>query len=605
VSERLSGPVAGQNRKEDTLRSAVASTVTVSDRLRGNQSSSRSSTLSFRLIVICTLAILPLMLLSVMLLRENQSQINRATLHGIEGLALKSLERQAGLLRSARDAARLLASQLTGQRHGLPETDCDELVDSSHDALPEAVLIAYMPLSGRMVCATNGESGDFANDPVFRDLTAKPEPTVVFYPDPSDSGVAIVAAGFPVFEYPGGAQSGVIVVSLPYNAVPLGNHTHGNTGWSPETLVTVTSSGHALNTEGEVVAFHDSLPAGVDWSETDFDIRRTAYLTDADGALRVLSVTPLGGGAAVVSIWREDRSTAALPVPAGPYLTAILTWIAALAAAGFGIRQFAVRHVRDLSRSMQAYRDTRQINPLPAIGSAPAEIRELTSVYEDLIATIGAEEEKLDSLRSEKDALLREVNHRSGNSLQIIASVMRMYRRETPDQALREILDGLINRVLVLSTTHSSLYTLAGHRHVPMERILQDVIRRLKTMHGLLEGSARKTLQPMELPSETAIPLALALAEILAVHFRSLPPGGKPELEIELREDLTGERAMVVTGPELREFCDEMSKGLTALPQKMLRQYAAQIGGKIRVTSDAGRQTVELLFPVIRRPIRD
>ena len=101
----------------------------------------------------------------------------------------------------------------------------------------------------------------------------------------------------------------------------------------------------------------------------------------------------------------------------------------------------------------------------------PAEIQRLHSVYEDLIRTIEQEEAELQNLIVDKDVLLREVNHRSGNSLQIIASVMRMYRRETADDEVRTILDGLINRVIALSSTHTSLYSMTGRRDVPMDEI--------------------------------------------------------------------------------------------------------------------------------------
>ena len=147
------------------------------------------------------------------------------------------------------------------------------------------------------------------------------------------------------------------------------------------------------------------------------------------------------------------------------------------------------------------------------INAAPTEIQRLHAVYLDLIRTIEQEEADLQNLLVDKDILIREVNHRSGNSLQIIASIMRMYRRETTDQKLRAVLDGLINRVITLSSTHTSLYALSGQRDVAMDVVLANVVKRLKEIHGVALGVASKRLQPIRMEAQAAVPLALALAE--------------------------------------------------------------------------------------------
>lgn len=96
---------------------------------------------------------------------------------------------------------------------------------------------------------------------------------------------------------------------------------------------------------------------------------------------------------------------------------------------------------------------------------------------------------------------------------------MRMYRRETTDQELRAVLDGLINRVIALSSTHTSLYALSGQRDVAMDVVLANVVKRLKEIHGVALGVASKRLQPIRMEAQAAIPLALALAEAVGCYF--------------------------------------------------------------------------------------
>jgi hypothetical protein len=218
-----------------------------------------------------------------------------------------------------------------------------------------------------------------------------------------------------------------------------------------------------------------------------------------------------------------------------PYLLPVLTWIAALAVAGFASSRLVVRHVRALARTMGNYVSTRQRLMIPELSGAPTEIRRLHAAYEGLIRTIEQEEADLQNLLVDKDLLIREVNHRSGNSLQIIASIMRMYRREASDPKLRAVLDGLINRVIALSSTHTSLYTLSGQRDVAIDVVLLNVVKRLKEIHGVALGVATKRLQPIRMEAQAAVPLALALAEAVGCYF-SLPGLGRDAVTVDLTE---------------------------------------------------------------------
>ena len=154
---------------------------------------------------------------------------------------------------------------------------------------------------------------------------------------------------------------------------------------------------------------------------------------------------------------------------------------------------------------MTNYVSTKQRLRIPDLNGAPDEIQRLHAAYEGLIRTIEHEEAELQNLVIDKDVLLREINHRSGNSLQIIASIMRMYRREASDPKLRAVLDGLINRVIALSSTHTSLYALSGQRDVAIDVVLSNVVKRLKEIHGVALGVASKRLQPIRIDRKSVV----------------------------------------------------------------------------------------------------
>lgn len=555
-----------------------------------------TSSLGFRLGATLVVALLPLGLLSIVQTKANQAQVTDATLNGVAGASVAAVQPQVKLIRSAQTTARVLAATLTAQ---LPEgADCVRMMMAAREAIPEATLVAFVPMSGLMTCASNGKTFDFAGNPQFARITARAEPALIYNPRGPVSGTAIVAAGHPVFAGRGGAQVGVVTISLPYTSVEPAEYVDELTRWHPTELVSFTDQGEVLVTSNDHDLPDRLLPKGDDWRTIGRLVGRPEFFRGEEGNWKILSVTPLTEGLSLLSMWEQDGSGRWLAASLSPYVLPVLTWGVALLAAAVASGRLVVRHVRELASAMSAFRAGRKRESVRHIKDAPLELRQLNDVYEEMVRTIDADDRKMQDLLAEKDALLKEVNHRSGNSLQIIASIMRMYRRESADPAVREVLDGLIMRVMALSSTHTSLYSLAGQDQVPMDEILASVTRRLKDIHGIEAGSARKSFDPIRMPSETAIPLALALAEVLSAHF-SLTYKQPVPLDIALK-DLGPEVRLRVVGPVVQEFLPETMTGPKALPQRMLAHYAAQVGGRRNIRIEGAHSVVELIVP--RRP---
>jgi two-component sensor histidine kinase len=244
---------------------------------------------------------------------------------------------------------------------------------------------------------------------------------------------------------------------------------------------------------------------------------------------------------------------------------------------------------------MLAYGSDRTQSPPDLLADSPDEIRALHAVYLTLVRTIEEDEANLQRLLVEKDMLLREVNHRSGNNLQTIASAMRLYRSHTEDPKLRMVLDGLITRVIALASTNIALFSQAGREDVPIDMVLLDVIRRLKEIHTIPIGTARKALDPIRMPAEIATPLALALAEAVNSFFAS--PGWTGE-GIAVALFRQGDEVLLrISGPVIPELSGEKVKGLDALPRLMLGHFAAQMQARLTIGVEAGQSTVELAIP--------
>jgi two-component sensor histidine kinase len=547
------------------------------------------SSLGVRLGSTIILALMPLGVLSVMQTRDALQQVDASTLKGVGGAALQAVRDQIELIKEAQVSARILASVLGRPVAGGPS--CMEQVAAIQRQMPQATMVAYAPKSGLVTCSSNGKVYDLSGNPLFQELVNLPVPSLEYDPMGTLSQQPIVGVRHPVSDA-AGVMQGYVGISLSYQSVSPSAYEDSIAMWKPSYLATVTGDGRVLVASDPEVDPDEAIPGSS--SLEDLATRPGAAFSEDAAGRYILSVVSIAQDLFLVSVWRPDSSSFWTNV-AVPYLMPVLTWVAALVAAAFASSRLVVRHVRALSRSMTDYVSTRQRLQIPDMTDAPVEIQRLHAAYEGMIRTIEVEEAELQNLVVDKDLLIREVSHRSGNSLQIMASIMRMYRREAADSRLRQVLDGLINRVIALSSTHTSLYALSGQRDVSMDVILGNVIKRLKEIHGVALGVASKQLQPVRIDADVAVPIALALAEAVGCYF-SRGGLGKDEVAIALSE-VDGKIHLRVDGPEVPELRPEASSGLVSLPQRMLKQFAAQLSGTVNIRLQDGRASVDLVFP--------
>lgn len=552
-----------------------------------------ASSLGARLGSTLMLALLPLGVLSIVQTRDALNQIDVTTLEGVGGAAMHAVRSQIELIKEAQVSARMLSTVLSRPVVGGPS--CVEQVTAIASQIPQATVVAYVPVSGLLTCTSDGNVYDLSENPRFQEILAQPVPGLVYDPQGTISKQAIVGVRQPVFASDG-TLAGFVAISLAYTAVVPQTYGDEIARWNPAYLATFTADGRVLVASDPGLPVADAIPGGKTLAELTTASDRSEFVEDRNGR-HIVSVISVAPDLFVVSVWRpEDGRWTNLAMP---YLMPVLTWIAALVAAAFASSQLVVRHVRALAGSMDDFIASQQRAQIPDLSDPPTEIQRLHAAYEGLILTIEREEAELQNLLVDKENLLREVTHRSGNSLQIMASIMRMYRREATDPGLQQVLDGLINRVIALSSTHTSLYAVSGKQDIAMDEVLSNVVRRLKEIHGVALGVANKQFAPIRMDAQSATPLALALAETVGCYF-ARPGLSKDALKVTLSET-DGTVRLHVEGPVVPELQPGTVAGILSLPQRMLHQFAAQLGGRVTLSQSGDVVQVDLVFPAARR----
>jgi two-component sensor histidine kinase len=134
-----------------------------------------------------------------------------------------------------------------------------------------------------------------------------------------------------------------------------------------------------------------------------------------------------------------------------------------------------------------------------------------------------------DALIQRKDLLIREVDHRVKNSLQMALSLLRIQADKQTDSRIRRVLQTAGMRIQAIAQVHSLLYAHNNAESVRFDDYLDEICTFLGATLGVSER--RRALlveaEPVDLPPDQAIPLALITTELITNAFRHAF-GGKP-----------------------------------------------------------------------------
>jgi two-component sensor histidine kinase len=124
--------------------------------------------------------------------------------------------------------------------------------------------------------------------------------------------------------------------------------------------------------------------------------------------------------------------------------------------------------------------------------------------------------ERLRGLLVDRSLLLDEVNHRVKNSLQQIASVVRLQARNVAHPDARDALDKTLSRIMAVGRVHEQLYRAGGEVGQFDAGLYADALaRELVESMGRDDIELETEVEPASLDLRQAVPLALILNELI------------------------------------------------------------------------------------------
>jgi two-component sensor histidine kinase len=215
-----------------------------------------------------------------------------------------------------------------------------------------------------------------------------------------------------------------------------------------------------------------------------------------------------------------------------------------------------------------------------------------TRIREKLINDLQQAKQDLEGQVQQKELLLKEVNHRVKNSLQIVSSILHL-QMPYVHGAAADAMRNAANRVLAIATVHEALYKGDNVTNVELDRFLADICQEIGRAYGWPEGVVTK-IERISVPADLAVPLALVVNELVTNVIKHVGPPCEVTVQANSGHSLKLTVSDHGTGPPL----ENVSRGLGS---RIIEAFSSQLRATVGTNRYSPGYTVELTVPL---PIR-
>lgn len=226
----------------------------------------------------------------------------------------------------------------------------------------------------------------------------------------------------------------------------------------------------------------------------------------------------------------------------------------------------------------------------------------LRRAHEAAEAEVRAARDRFEALAAERALLLREMNHRVANSLQIITSLLGVQAGAAQNPEVKDALTAAGGRVSAVARVHRRLYTSEQVSSIAADQYLLSLLNdlQLATKKGERGLIVMLAAEPVQLDPDRAVALGMVVSELVINASKYAYPNGEGPVRCRLRLEAGRVHVLVEDdgigmpgGPQTGA-----SRGLGTL---IIHSMAAKLGAELEHLPRDKGVAVHLSFPQFRQ----
>ncbi|WP_158810985.1 histidine kinase dimerization/phosphoacceptor domain -containing protein [Beijerinckia sp. L45] len=221
------------------------------------------------------------------------------------------------------------------------------------------------------------------------------------------------------------------------------------------------------------------------------------------------------------------------------------------------------------------------------------------SIQKDLLEReVTRRTQDLQDALAAKTMLVHEVDHRVKNNLQMIASLLVMQARTIKDPEAQASLRGMLQRVESIGTIHRRLYQSSDVQQFDLADFIRDIAGELIKASGRDDIALALDLEPINVRSEQASPVALMLNELITNALKHAFPFGRAgQLAIEIRraQDILN---VVVADNGVGMAPGQAEPAKAGFGRRLIKTVARQLRAEVTWLSNDPGTRVDIAMPL-------
>jgi two-component sensor histidine kinase len=200
--------------------------------------------------------------------------------------------------------------------------------------------------------------------------------------------------------------------------------------------------------------------------------------------------------------------------------------------------------------------------------------------------------DRFEALAAERAVLLREVNHRVGNSLQMIASILHMQSSHDPSDDVKYALTQATRRVIAVAQVHRRLYTSEDVQKVAVDQYLESLVEDLRKSAESPQAQITLSAEPAQTEPDRAVAVGIIVNELVTNALKYAYPSGQGPIRVDLKAK--GADAVISVEDEGIGYTDSKSSG--GLGQRIVKAMADKLGADIRHDTSQSGTKIQITF---------